>query len=211
MDAALNTTPVPDEPFPVAVARPPVRRESRALLRAVETHDRRTARHSYGVLGVARRVARALGLPAAKVAEVEQVALLHDVGKLAIPHAILSKAGPLGEDEWEIMRGHSAAGADAVAQVSELAHLAPAVRASHERWDGTGYPDGLTAEEIPIASRITFVCDAYDAMTSDRPYRQALSTEEAVAELRAGSGTQFCPRAVAALCAVLCAVLGAND
>ncbi len=185
------------------LAGPVAQRESRALLRAVETHDRRTVRHSYEVLDLARRVARALGLPPAMVAEVEQVALLHDVGKLVIPHAILAKAGPLQEEEWAVMREHSAAGADAVAQVFELAHLAPAVRASHERWDGTGYPDGLAAEDIPIASRVTFVCDAYDAMISDRPYRGALSQDEAVAELRAGSGTQFCPRAVIAVCAVL--------
>ncbi len=199
MDAALKTRSAPDSPRPSR----PGRGETQALLRAVETHDRCTARHSYDVLGLARCVARALGQPAAKVAEVEQVALLHDVGKLAIPHTILSKAGPLSEEEWGVMRGHAAAGADAVAQASELAHLAPAVRASHERWDGTGYPDGLAGTDIPITSRITFVCDAYDAMTSDRPYRAALSKDGAVAELRGGSGTQFCPRAVAALCAVL--------
>lgn len=203
MDAALTMTPAPAVLPPGPVALPPARRESRTLLRSVGTHDRPTARHSYEVLGLARCVAQALGLPEAMVAEVEQVALLHDVGKLVIPHAILSKPGPLGAEEWEIMREHSAAGADAVAQVYELAHLAPAVRASHERWDGTGYPDGLAGTDIPIASRITAVCDAYDAMTSDRPYRLALSKPNAVAEVRAGSGTQFCPRAAAALCAML--------
>jgi HD-GYP domain-containing protein (c-di-GMP phosphodiesterase class II) len=179
------------------------RRGSRALLRAVESHDHSTAQHSYDVLDLARRVARALELPERLVSEVEQVALLHDVGKLVVPHSVLSKPGPLTEAEWEVMEGHAAAGADAVRQVSDLAHLAPAVRASHERWDGTGYPDGLAGEAIPIASRITFVCDAYDAMTSDRAYRRALSQAEAVAEVRAGAGTQFCPRAVGALCAVL--------
>lgn len=203
MDAALTTSWLPDGPSPTPVTCAPVRGEGRALLHAVETHDRCTARHSYDVLGLARRVAAVLGLPGGVVAEVEQVALLHDVGKLMIPHVILCKSGALHGEEWEIMREHSAAGADALAQVSELAHLAPAVRASHERWDGTGYPHGLAGAEIPIASRITFVCDAYDAMTSDRPYRRALSKHEAVAEVRAGSGTQFCPRAVTALLAVL--------
>ena len=171
----------------------------RALLRAVETHDRPTARHSYVVLDLARRVARRLGLPSGHVAEVEQVALLHDVGKLAIPHAILSKPGLLDSEEWAAMRSHPAIGADAVAEVSELAHLAPAVRASHERWDGSGYPDGLAGYDIPIASRITFVCDAYDAMTSDRPYRAARSRLVALAELLGGAGNQFCPHCANAL------------
>src|SRR2546423_9261690 len=158
-----------------------------ALLRAVETHDRPTARHSYVVLDLARRVGRRLGLARGHVAEVEQVALLHDVGKLAIPHAILCKPGPLDDAEWAPSRSHPSIGADAVAAVSELAHLAPAVRASHERWDGSGYPDGLAGYDIPIASRITFVCDAYEAMTSDRPYRAARSQLVALAELLGGA------------------------
>lgn len=171
----------------------------RALLRAVATHDQRTARHSYVVLDLARRVGRRLALSRAHVAEVEQVALLHDVGKLAIPHTILSKPGPLDDEEWATMRSHPAIGADAVASVRELAHLAPAVRASHERWDGSGYPDGLAGYDIPIASRITFVCDAYDAMTSDRPYRVARSRLVALAELQGGAGHQFCPHCANAL------------
>ena len=203
MDAPLMTVTTLDGLAPAPAAPPPARRGSRALLRAVEDHDRTTARHSYDVLDLARRVARTLGLAPAAVSEVEHVALLHDVGKLTVPHAVLSKAGSLNDAEWAIMRGHSAAGANAVAQVCELAHLAPAVRASHERWDGAGYPDGLARREIPIASRITFVCDAYDAMRSDRPYRAALSKPAAVVELRAGSGRQFWPRAVGALCSVL--------
>lgn len=203
MAAELETTPAWDGLYVVPVEGPLARHESRALLGAVEAHDRHTARHSYDVLWLARRVAEALELPGEAVAEVEQVALLHDVGKLSIPPAILSKSGPLDDDEWQTVRGHAAAGSEAVAQVAELAHLAPAVRASHERWDGTGYPDGLAGEEIPIASRITFVCDAYDAMTSDRPYRDALSESEAVAEVRAGSGTQFWGRAVSGLLTVV--------
>ena len=171
----------------------------RALLRAVESHDEPTATHSYVVLDLARRVARRLGLPPSHVAEVEQVALLHDVGKLSIPQAILSKPGPLDEQEWVTMRSHPAIGADAIAEVSELAHLAPAVRASHERWDGRGYPDGLAGYDIPAASRITFVCDAYDAMTSDRAYRMARSRLVALAELLRGAGSQFCPHCAEAL------------
>ena len=171
----------------------------RALLRAVATHDQPTARHSYVVLDLARRVGRRLGLARPHLAEVEQVALLHDVGKLAIPLAILSKPGPLDDEEWATMRSHPAIGAEAIASVSELAHLAPAVRACHERWDGSGYPDGLAGYDIPIASRITFVCDAYDAMTSDRPYRAARSRLVALAELLGGAGQQFCPHCANAL------------
>jgi HD-GYP domain-containing protein (c-di-GMP phosphodiesterase class II) len=171
----------------------------RALLLAVASHDQTTARHSYGVLDLARRVAQRLGLPPDHVAEVEQVALLHDVGKLAIPQTVLTKAGPLDESEWTVMRSHPEIGADAVAEVAELAHLAPAVRASHERWDGTGYPDRLAGYDIPIASRITFVCDAYDAMTSDRPYRAARSRFVALAQILGGAGSEFCPHCANAL------------
>ena len=173
--------------------------DGQALLRAVESHDPPTARHSYGVLDLARRVALRLGLAPDHVAEVEQVALLHDVGKLAIPQAILAKPGPLDDAEWATMRSHPEIGAAAVAEVRELAHLAPAVRASHERWDGSGYPDGLAGYDIPIASRITAVCDAYDAMTSDRPYRAARAHLVALAELLACAGTQFCPHCADAL------------
>jgi HD-GYP domain-containing protein (c-di-GMP phosphodiesterase class II) len=171
----------------------------RALLRAVQSHDGPTAAHSSVVLDLARRVARRLGLPPGHVAEVEQVALLHDVGKLSVPQAILSKPGPLDDAERATVRSHPAIGAAAVSEVSELAHLAPAVRASHERWDGRGYPDGLAGYDIPIASRITFVCDAYDAMTSDRAYRMARSQRLALAELLGGAGTQFCPHCAEAL------------
>ena len=184
---------------PAGTPRPIHGPDGRALLRAIESHDQPTARHSYVVLDLARRVGRRLGLPRGHVAEVEQVAVLHDVGKLSIPHAILSKPGPLDDEEWAAMRSHPAIGAAAVAEVRELAHLAPAVRASHERWDGSGYPDGLAGYDIPIASRITFVCDAYDAMTSDRSYRAARSQVVALAELFGGAGTQFCPHCANAL------------
>ena len=132
-----------------------------------------------------------------------QVALLHDVGKLGVPEAILQKPGSLDEAEWLIMRSHSAMGERVVASVPSLAHLAPAIRAEHERWDGAGYPDGLAGTDIPLASRICLACDAWHAMTSDRPYRAALSEPEARAELQRHAGTQFCPRTVAALLAML--------
>ncbi|GAC1523296.1 MAG: hypothetical protein NVS2B6_09000 [Thermoleophilaceae bacterium] len=127
------------------------------------------------------------------------MAKLHDVGKLAVPRGILRKRGPLAGYEREIVERHTVTGARIVAAVPELAHLAPAVRASHERWDGRGYPDGLRGEQIPVASRITYVCDAYDAMTSDRAYRPALSPARAREEVRLNAGTQFCATSAAGL------------
>jgi HD-GYP domain-containing protein (c-di-GMP phosphodiesterase class II) len=176
---------------------------AQALVAAVGARDSYTGAHSRDVVERAIAVARQLGLEQAEIADVEKVALLHDIGKIAVPDAILHKPGPLSPQEWEQMRRHPEFSAELIAEVPGLAHLAPALRAKHERWDGGGYPDGLAGEEIPIASRITFVCDAYDAMTTNRPYRRALSAEEARAEIWAGAGSQFCPVSAAALLAVL--------
>lgn len=178
---------------------------SRALLAAVELHDPGTAQHSRNTVVLARQVARRLGLTEADRSEVELVAMLHDVGKIGLPESILCKPGPLTPAERDAVREHPAAGARVVAKVAELHHLAPAIRAAHERWDGQGYPDGLEAEEIPLASRITFVCDAYDAMTTDRPYRRAMSHAAAMCELERCAGTQFCARCAEALLEVLAA------
>jgi GAF domain-containing protein len=168
------------------------------LIAALDARDSYTGEHSEAVVGHATAVARHMGLDQSAVAEVRQVALLHDIGKIAIPDAILNKDGPLTEGEWRVMRTHPVRSAALVSAVPGLAHLAPAVRAEHERWDGTGYPDGLKGERIPLASRITFVCDAYDAMTSDRPYRTAMNPVEACQEIVDGSGSQFCPATVQA-------------
>jgi HD-GYP domain-containing protein (c-di-GMP phosphodiesterase class II) len=173
------------------------------LIAAVEARDHYTGEHSAAVVSHAVAVAHELGLAAAEVADVEQVALLHDIGKIAVPDAVLHKPGRLDEEEWKIMRRHPIAGAELVANAPGLNHLARAIRAEHERWDGNGYPDGLAGEKIPMASRITFVCDAYHAMTSDRPYRKAMEEREARAEIEAGAGSQFCPAVVAAFLEVL--------
>jgi putative nucleotidyltransferase with HDIG domain len=174
-----------------------------ALLAAVEARDAYTGEHSRGVVELSMRVARELNLAEHDVEQVRQAALLHDVGKVGIPDHVLQKPGPLDPSEMDVVRRHAALGAQIVASVVELAHLAPAVRSGHERWDGHGYPDGLAGEEIPLVSRITFACDAYDAMISDRPYRSALPPKEAAAELRANAGSQFCPTSASALLAVL--------
>ena len=165
----------------------------RALLAAVQARDSQTAVHSREVVRLARAVARSLGLDDDQVSDVESAALLHDLGKIAVPDAILRKKGPLTDVEALLMRQHPVVGAHIVSSVPDLEHLAPAIRAEHERWDGTGYPDGLAGRAIPLASRITFVCDAYHAMTTDRPYRRALSMDAALAEIATNAGRQFCP------------------
>ena len=174
-----------------------------ALLAALDARDSYTGNHSEAVVGLAGRVARALGLAEPSVREVEQVALIHDVGKLGIPDAILRKPGALTDEEWVVMRTHPTIGAEIVASVPAVAHLAPAVRAEHERFDGHGYPDGLAGDAIPCASRIVLACDAWHAMRSDRPYRRAMEEARAQRELLAGAGTQFCPKTVDALLSVL--------
>ncbi len=149
-------------------------------------------------------MAKLLGLPPAELDAVRHGALLHDVGKLAIPNEILHKPGPLTDAEWRVMAEHPVIGERILRRTPQLGHLAPIVRHEHERWDGCGYPDGLAGTDIPIASRIILACDAYNAMITTRPYREAMSVADAVAELRAKSGTQFDPDVVAALLERLC-------
>jgi HD-GYP domain-containing protein (c-di-GMP phosphodiesterase class II) len=151
----------------------------------------------------AQKVGIRLGLDDAALRDLRFAAVFHDIGKIAVPEAILSKPGPLTPDEREIMERHTIAGEQILAPVEFLAGVRVIVRHEHERWDGAGYPDKLAGEAIPLGSRIIFACDALHAMTSDRPYRTALSLEGAIGELRRHSGTQFDPRVVEALLAVL--------
>ena len=182
------------------------RRESEgvaAVLAAIEAHDPYTGDHSRAVVRLTRLVAHELRLAPGERRHVEHVALLHDVGKVAVPDEILQKPDLLSDAEMAMVRRHPAVGAEIVESIAGLEHLATAIRAGHERWDGFGYPDGIAGDAIPLESRITLVCDAYDAMTSDRPYRSSIAPAAAVAELRAGAGSQFCPRCVDALVAAL--------
>ena len=176
---------------------------ARALQAVLQARDGYTGTHSEAVLDLTSAVAGELGVAGAELDEVRQVAVLHDIGKVGVPDSILRKEGPLDDAEWKVMKEHPVIGAQIVASIDGLSHLAAAIRAEHERWDGRGYPDGLAGEEIPFASRIVFACDAYHAMTSDRPYRRAMSNKEALAELERNAGTQFCPASVAALLTVL--------
>lgn len=174
-----------------------------ALITALQARDAYTGDHSRAVVDHAVAVAHQLELSEAELTDVKHVALLHDIGKLSIPDAVLVKEGPLTDEEWAIMRRHPLYSASMICDVPELRHLAAMVRAEHERWDGKGYPDGLAGEAIPLASRITFVCDAYHAMTSDRPYGKTLPSAAARAEIRSCLGTQFCPTAGSAFLAVV--------
>jgi PAS domain S-box-containing protein len=174
-----------------------------ALLAALNARDGYTGEHSRAVVDLVERVATQMGLLDHEIRLARQVALLHDIGKLGVPDSVLRKPGPLDAHEWRVMREHPIIGARIVAAIPGLEDLAPAIRAEHERWDGNGYPDGLSSEDIPLASRIVFVCDAYHAMISHRPYRKAMPEGAARRELRRKAGSQFDAVAVDALLSVL--------
>jgi diguanylate cyclase (GGDEF)-like protein len=174
-----------------------------SLAAALEARDGYTGEHSDDVHALSVAVARRLRLGDEQIAEVESVALLHDIGKIGIPDHVLHKPGPLDDEEWLLMREHPVIGERILRPLPGLSAVATAVRHEHERWDGGGYPDGLAGEAIPLASRIVLACDAYTALVSDRPYRKALSTATATEELRRCAGSQFDPRVVEALLACL--------
>ena len=166
----------------------------------VEAEDNYTASHCRSVVELASAVAEELGLDHRTQQELEIAALLHDVGKIAIPNEILNKPSKLTDEEFALMKTHTVEGQALLDRVGgRLARVGEVVRSCHERWDGRGYPDGLCGEEIPVAARVVFCCDAYSAMTTDRPYRKAMSREAALEELRKNSGTQFEPRVVDAM------------
>ena len=168
-----------------------------ALAGALEAQDRYTSDHAHALAQMAGEVGGELGLAGEALRELELAALFHDIGKIGIPSEIIRKPGPLTEEEREIMNQHTVIGEQILAPVAFLQPIRPIVRACHERWDGAGYPDGLAGEGIPLAARVVFVCDAYHAMTTDRPYRRALPTDEAIRRLEAAAGTQFDPVIVA--------------
>jgi diguanylate cyclase (GGDEF)-like protein len=168
------------------------------LVRALAERNGELGQHHDDVAELAVAVCREVGLDGGELLAVRRAAELHDVGKLAIPDEILGKPGPLDAQEWEFMRRHTIVGERIVASATSLRDVAPIVRSSHERWDGGGYPDGLAGQAIPFGARIVAVCDAYDAMTTTRPYREAMSQADAMAELRRCAGHQFDPGVVAA-------------
>ena len=174
----------------------PARQTVNVLLRTLHEREPHLGAHIDSVCELATKLARSAGLQGEEIDEVARGAQLHDVGKMAVPDAILRKPGPLDASEWEVMREHTLTGERIVASAPALVPVAKLVRSSHERWDGDGYPDGLAGEEIPLGARIIAVCDAFEAMVEERPWRVTKTRAQALEELRACSGSQFDPRLV---------------
>jgi putative nucleotidyltransferase with HDIG domain len=172
-----------------------------ALSDALEHKDAYTAAHAREVEDLSERVGARLGLAGEELRTVRYAALLHDIGKIGIPSEILSKPSKLTDEEFELIKQHTVIGARMLERIPFFERVHPLVRSAHERWDGRGYPDGLAASEIPLGARIICACDAFHAMTSDRPYRSAMPVTEAIAELNREAGRQFDPAVVDALVA----------
>jgi ribonuclease P protein subunit RPR2 len=170
----------------------------RALSNAVEARDAYTGKHAERVAAYGIEIARAVGLPRPEAAEIQFGFLLHDIGKVAMPDAILFKPGALTTEERALMARHPVVGAEIMDGIEFLSEASEVVRSHHERWDGTGYPDGLEREQIPLAARVFAVADVLDALTTDRPYRPRMSLTKARALIVEASGTQFDPSVVEA-------------
>ena len=172
------------------------RQSSDVLMRALAERHPDLGEHHDGVAELVEEVGARMGIDGDELAHLRHAASLHDIGKVAIPDAIITKPGPLDDEEWAFMRRHTLIGERILAAAPALGGAARLVRSSHEAWDGSGYPDGLAGVEIPLGARIIAVCDAFDAMIANRPYAQPRSIEAALAELRRCAGTQFDPEIV---------------
>jgi putative nucleotidyltransferase with HDIG domain len=168
------------------------------LAATIEARDPYTYGHSRKVSGYAVALAEAVGLPSEKVTAISTAALLHDIGKVGVPDEVFNKAGKLEAEAWELIKSHPKLSATIAGHVVSLIACLPAILYHHERWDGDGYPDGLEGEAIPIEARILALADAFDAMTSSRPYRSKLSYKKVLQELKHCAGTQFDPKLVEA-------------
>jgi HD-GYP domain-containing protein (c-di-GMP phosphodiesterase class II) len=178
----------------------PERQARDLLLRVIDAREPALRDHHHSVGRFAAALGRTLRLQPEDLDVLVRAAELHDIGMLGIPENVLNKAGPLDELEIEMVQTHTLIGQRILGAAPAMAPVARLVRSSHERWDGGGYPDGLSGEEIPLGARIIVICDAFDVMTSERPYRKLLGTAEAVEELRANAGTQFDPNMVEPFC-----------
>ena len=169
------------------------------FVRVMDLNDPDTSRHGRDIEELVQRVIALLGLDGPAAAEIELAARFHDIGKVAVPEAILRKPGPLNDEEWRLMTCHVEWGAEMLRHLPDCGPIATIVRHHHERYDGRGYPDGLANTRIPLGSRVIAACDAYGAMVSDRPYRRPFPRWRALQELRDGVGTQFDPSVVSAV------------
>ncbi len=176
---------------------------TRAMVRALDARDNWTANHSTAVAAYSRDICRELQWDAEICERVHLVGMVHDVGKIAVPSEILQKTSALTDDEWALMREHSAEGEKILREVEGYDDIATVVRSHHERWDGAGYPDRIAGEQIPVLARVIAVADSYNAMTTARPYRGPMTPEEAIDQLVRGKGTQFESHMVDAFIAVL--------
>jgi HD-GYP domain-containing protein (c-di-GMP phosphodiesterase class II) len=170
-----------------------------SLVKTVNAHDTYTGGHSCRVATMSGDIARVLGFPKTEVAFLQQAGLVHDIGKIGIPDTVLNKAAPLTSHERYLVRLHPILGATILSRTPGMDRLVPIVLHHHECWDGSGYPSGVAGVQVPVESRIILVVDAFDAMTSDRPYGRVLGTQEALTELRKNAGTQFDPMLVDAM------------
>jgi HD-GYP domain-containing protein (c-di-GMP phosphodiesterase class II) len=193
----------PHSPAAIGPDNPRVREAIKVLARELRAHHQATADHSHRLAKLARRVAEHMGLGPLAATEVEIVAVLHDVGKLAIDRAILDHRGPLDDLQRHVMRRHTIQGEEILVMTAGLEHLGGIVRATHEWWDGNGYPDGIAGTDIPLEARVVSCADAYDAMVNDRSYRRAFPPEHAKQRIAEDSGRQFDPLVAAALLEVL--------
>jgi HD-GYP domain-containing protein (c-di-GMP phosphodiesterase class II) len=181
------------------------------MLAFLREHQPALHQHLCQVGRLAGWIGRKLELDPERLREVRFAGELHDIGKAAIPGAIVNKPGPLNDDEWKLILRHTIAGERILSAAPALGPVAQLVRSCQERWDGTGYPDGLAGDDIPFGSRIVYVCDAFDAMTSNRPYYRARGAEEGLDELQHGAGTQFDPFVVQTFVAAWREVVVATD
>lgn len=179
-----------------------------ALSSAIEAKDSYLRGHSLNVADLSRRIAKQLSLSSKTVNNIYLAGLLHDIGKIGVDEAILNKTSKLTAEEFGRIKEHSIFGSNIVSEIPEFVELVPLIQGHHERWDGSGYPDGLCADTIPLGARILSVADSYDAMTSDRAYRKSLKPNEAISELEHSSGTQFDPMIVNAFTSVLTKEIG---
>jgi putative nucleotidyltransferase with HDIG domain len=174
-----------------------------ALAATVDAKDHYTYGHSKKVSEYAIALVEAMGLPKDKVDVMRAAGLLHDIGKVGIPDSTLNKKGTLTDKEWELVRDHPKLGVEILRHVVDLVNCLPVILHHHEHYDGSGYPAGLKADNIPLESRILSIADAFDAITSPRPYRKQLSSQEAIEEIKRCAGTQFDPKLVEVFCKMI--------